>query len=542
MPDTTGAGLDQAAIDASLEAYNQARATYDSALAAYNSAEAYQGQIASEPNADAVANTAATARLNTASTQLDNARSQLGTISNAHSALLGRLATAYEANQRAAKDPNEQAMWAANADAARAHSTLYAAEGDMYAAKTQAAIDAAASRAETARQNAQTSAARQQSTGAVDASRVALNNAHLAAVPQLTASTIALHDQTIANGKAGVTKSLAAAALSDARATVLVPAEAKKFLSAAGLDDAKISALNITTPLKLGDLAAKAGLEQAKAAQIYANMSKQQQAPYADTKAPNLLTYDPRTGTYSSQTNPAYTNPQAQPITDTYAAIDQIQAQIASGQMTPQDGDALIANLKQSLDATSKGFTPEQYQARQQTQATFGQGVVDKMHSQGNTMADTLVSAAKGARTPVDMSPYENAINMGGGLTALQQAYALIGQVKPITDHASAIDAIIKYGGAKALLETQKAAAEGKSNSDASGSGAASNPQPQPAVAAPGQAGTSADPTLGATPPAPFAQSGLPEGGSRGFSTDQGAPDDQSRRLLQAAMGTGAAA
>src|SRR5579859_4648441 len=164
------------------------------------------------------------------------------------------------------------------------------------------------------------------------------------------------------------------------------------------------------------------------------------------------------------------------------AAIDQVQGQIASGQTTPQDGDQLIANIKSSLDARTRGFTPEQLQQNQQQQASFGQGILDKMTSGGNTQANTLLNAARGARDlgGAQFTPYQNSIAMGGGPDMIKQALSLIQQVQPINDRAGALDAAGKYGQASQIFKQAIAQITGQGGSQPQGSAPTPDDQGDP--------------------------------------------------------------
>lgn len=438
------AGLDQQAIDAALNAYSQAAAN-----ANYWAQRAADAQNAKDAKGAEYAGQ-----------QADNARDQLGAASRDYSNLLGRLSIAYQANQRAAKDPNEQAMWAAEADKAKNQSDLYKSEADLYQAKTQEEMQSASQRAQAALQNAATSAQRAASTGALQGAEAALANAKLAALPELTTSTIALHNSQIQLAGARAQQSLANAALANAKTDVLIPAEAQRFLQMAGWDQARIDALHLTTPVKLDYLKAQTGLDDAKAQQILANIGKQQILPYTDNRSPTLTEFQPSTGQVTGIPNPGYVNTTLQGINDTEQAIQSIQNQIASGQMTPDQGTQLIANLRQALQYKALGVTPDQYVAMQNQQANLGRNVLSDymgVLGQGRSAADQFMTMARGIRNlpaGLNLSPYATfgkiANQLYGG--SLDNARALINQVQPVTDRFSALQAFSQLSQARQHL------------------------------------------------------------------------------------------
>lgn len=243
--------------------------------------------------------------------------------------------------------------------------------------------------------------------------------------------------------------------LNDARAQLISGPQAQSLLSTSELRQAQANKLDLTNGATLADLQAKAGLSDARIRQIAANIGRSQILPYTDRTSPNLTVFQPSTGTVTGVPNPGYVNTTMQGINDTNSAIQQVQNEIAQGTMTPDEGTALIDNLRQSLQYKALGVTPDQYIQAQQQQAAFGQGIVNGAANLGNSMSTQFMDLARNARTDVGpITPYENAIGMMGGPSAMQQAFSLIRQVRPITDRFSALDAAQKYAAAANILKS----------------------------------------------------------------------------------------
>lgn len=514
---------DQAALSASLDAYNEALTRYNAAADQYN-----RLVDQSDPNQNL---------LQSASAQLDNTRTQMGAAARDYSTLLGKIATSYQANARAAKDPNEQRLWAQEADKAQSQSDLYAAESSMYVAKTQADIDNATQRAQAAVSRASTAAQRVTSQNDRDQAAALLANAKAAQVPALSASTIALHNSQIQLAGSRSAQAIANANRAQAQADTLIPAEAQKFLAAAGWDQSRIDALNITTPVKLKDLEARTGLNDAKAQQILANIGKQQVLPYGDTNAPTLAVFQPSTGQVTGQPNPAYKNPYMQPLADRAAAIEAIRNDLASGkfgqgQAATDYANQLIAGIDQQAQLQAQGYTPQQYQQAIQNQAQFGENILSNIASTGSSAANTLLSYASRARGLGGMSftPYESAIGMFGGNDVVQKALSLISQIKPVTDRAGAADAIARYGAASALMK-----AAGNDGASAPSS-TPTSPDANPTLLSPGMAGTNADPQVSGSPALAMYQ-GSPVSGVTNPTSPSGLSDSGMALLKSAGIG-----
>jgi hypothetical protein len=494
--DQSFSGLDQQAINDSLTGYNTAAAAYSTAGAQYD--DAVSKQAAAQGTASQVG---ADAAVQAAVSSLDNARTQLGSASRAHSALLAKFAVAAQGKARAAADPAQLQLWKDQADKAQSQSDLYKSEADMYDAKTQAAIDTASQRASAALQNASSIASRVSSQNDQAQSAAALSTARAASIPALTQSTVALHTAQIQLAGNRSTQLLSQAGVNDARAAYISGPQADQALARGDLSKAEADQIKALGGAKLGDLVAKGALDDTRAKQIVANMSKWTALPYADTNAPKIGEIQQSTGQIVGVDSPIYKNPQLQPILDRAQAIEGIKNQLASGAFGTgpaaiQYANSLIDGISQQAQLAAQGYTPQTYQAAIQSQSAIGQKTLTDMQGQGNSMASTLMNAASRARTPVAMTPYANAQAMGGGQPALQQAFSLMGQVQPITDRMSAATAAGQYSQISDLFK-QAGGAQ---------SGAAANPAaattPNPATQTPSSA---ADVAANSTPAAQMA-------------------------------------
>lgn len=498
--DTSGA-LDQKAIDAQIGQYNDALSQFNNAVDHYN-------QIAADPQA-------AASDVSQAQTNLDNTRAALGQAARAYATTLTQVANQRAANARSAKDPNEQRLWSNEADKASSQADLYGAEADMYQAKTQAAIDAATSRASTALQRANTYAQRVQSQNDASQAQSLLANTRAAQLPALTQSTVQLHANQIqvAQQRANAYVSRVAAQnqvsgsqvdVNEARAQLISGPQAEALLSKAELDAAKAKGLDLTQGATLDKIQAAANLSNARVQQIAANIGKQQVLPYQDKTSPTLDVFQPSTGQVTGVSNPGYVNQTLQGITDTNQAISQIQNQISSGQMTPEDGTALINNLRQALQYKALGVTPDQYVQMQDQQAQLGMGVLNNymgVLNKGQDVANQFLNTAsrvRGLPAGANFSPFSTfgqiAQNVYG--PSLQKAQDLISQVQPVSDRFTALQAVSNLAQARDHIA---AVMQGNpvSNTDQA------NPMD-----------TTANPTVSANPTTPqaFVQSGLPEG------------------------------
>src|SRR5712691_5287551 len=186
-------------------------------------------------------------------------------------------------------------------------------------------------------QNAHTAAARSNSQIDQAGASADLSRARAAQIETLTPTLVRQHEAQI--DLIGQRQGLVAAQtnLADARSAYISGPQATAEVARGNVSQATADYINKSGGAKIQDLIDKGLLDEAHAAQIYANMSKQQQAPYADTKAPNLLTYDPRTGTYSAQPNAAYVPDAKQAMADESAAVAQLQKQLADGSIQPDE-------------------------------------------------------------------------------------------------------------------------------------------------------------------------------------------------------------
>src|SRR5438128_1987280 len=488
--------LSEDALNESLNTYSQAAGKLDY----------YQGEydrLRSDPKSDAT-------RLQDASNQADNARKELGAAARAHSTLIGRLALSYDANLRAAKDPAQQALWAAESEKAKSQSDLYKEEAALYESKTADEVATHKTQAAAALQRAQTASARSVSLGNKDAASTALTNAKLAALPDLTQSTINLHNQQIQTAAAHATLYGAQAAKTDAQTQFLIPAQADKLVADGVLKQAEADQLKKIGPVRVDELEAKLGLETTKADLIRSQIGKQIALPGADRTLPTVAEFQPSTGQITGVDNPAYVVPELQAIKDWSSSVQKVQDMLANGQLgDPSNPDAqdqatqLIQNLYTSLSAKSKGLTPDQYYNQQQSQANLGRGLMGDIIGRGQTAADQFLGAAKGARGlgGMSFSPYSSMFQGMGGNDMMQQAMGLISQVKPVTDRASAFDALSKYAAVKHIAQSVSSPTSGADQGDQSVSPTGGESQPTP----------SDQPQA----PTPFAQSDIPEGSSR---------------------------
>ena len=451
--DTTFTGLDQQAINDSLDAYNQAAIQYTDAGQKFTTAQAAQNDAqgtASQSGADSA--------FAAASSQLDSARTALGAASRSHANLLAKFAVAAQAKTRTSTDPAQQALWTNEADKANSQSALYNDEADMYQAKTQSAIDAASARSTSDLSRAASVASRVTSQNDQSAAAAALSSARAASIPALTASTVALHQAQIQLASSRSTQALSSANVNDARAAYISGPQAQQAVARGDLTQAQADFIVKSGGAKLGDLIDKGLLDQTRAQQIVLNMSKWTVLPYNDRSNPTLVQQQASTGAVAGVPNPGYVNPMLQPQLDRAAAIQGIQQQLASGAFgtgpaAVQQANALMDGINQQSQLAAQGYTPEQYQSAQAQQAQQGQKTLTDMVGQGNTMASSLMDAAsKSTQSFGPTTPYENAINMMGGPQAQQQAIALIQQVKPISSRMDAADAAAKYSQAAALF------------------------------------------------------------------------------------------
>ena len=486
--------LSEDALNESLNTYSQAAGKLDY----------YQGEydrLRSDPKSDAT-------RLQDASNQADNARKELGAAARAHSALIGRLALSYDANLRAAKDPAQQALWAAESEKAKSQSDLYKEEAALYESKTTDEVATHKTQAAAALQRAQTASARSVSLGSKDAATTALTNAKLAALPDLTQSTINLHNQQIQTAAAHATLYGSNAAKAEAQTQFLIPAQADKYVADGILTREKADQLKAIGPVRVDELEAKLGLETTRADLIRSQIGRQQVLPSGDKTLPTLTEFQPSTGQITGVENPSYVVPELQAIKDWSSSVQQVQDMLANGQLgDPSSGDAqdqatqLIQNLYTSLSAKSKGITPDQYYSQQKSQAELGRGLMGDIIGRGQTAADQFLGAAKGARGigGMSFSPYSSMFQGMGSNDMMNQAMGLISQVKPVTDRASAFDALSKYAAVKHIAQSVSSQTPGASPVDQSASSTGGEIQ----FAQSDQS------------PTPFAQSDIPEGSSR---------------------------
>lgn len=454
-----------------------------------------------------------------ASTQADSARAAMGKAASDYSTVLNQVASERANQARFAKDPNEQALWAAESDKAKAQADLYTLEAQSAQAKDQATMDSLNARAQAVIQNAQTTATKAASLEQLQSSQSLLANAKAAQIPALTQSTIDLHTSTIQRNAAyvqylGSRTNLQnaqantqgqVANLDAAKAALVAGPQAQSMLSKSELDAARAAGLNLDQGATLDKIQAAAHLSDARVLQIYANIGKSQVLPYNDKTEPNLTIFNPYTGNVSGQPNPSYVNTALQGITDTNQAIQQVQQDIASGQMTPDEGTALIDSLRQSLQYKALGVTPTDYVNMQNAQANVGMNVLGKYQdllSQGNLASDRFQQAAM--KSTHQLAP-SNAYSAFGQIANalygpdLKTAQSLISQIQPITDRLSALKNMSLIGQARAALTGAPIAPT------------ASNPSPQQPPAQP-------------TPPAPPA---APTGGPNAAFLSSAAPGSQ---------------
>ncbi len=465
-------GLDQDALNAALDTYNQSTTRYNTAGQNYDAALAKQQAITNSPGTtNSVDAAAADSALTTASNQLSAARTQLGSDSRSYSSLMGRLAVANHAKALKTTDPAQRQYWEQKGTEADAHAKYYAAESDLHAAKTQADIEKATGQLQVAQQNSARLAQIAPSTIAKNGAQALLADAHAADVPALDAATIRVRNSQVERNATLGQKDLAGAAAAAARASYTAGALTNKTQAQAEyISGPQAEAMYQRGELlatqkdyivqsggaKIQDLIDKGLLDQTRAAQIRANMNKWNVVPGADSKNPTLVQQQASTGELQSVTNPGYVNPQLQTALDREAAIKSTQADLAAGKITVSQANQRVDAIAQASAYQQLGMTPQQYQQEQDAQKTAGEATLTGMQTQGREMGTQLLTAADKARTPIAMSPYEDAQAMGGGQAALQQAFAMIGQVKPITDRMSAIVAAGKWAEVKQLLDQAK--------------------------------------------------------------------------------------
>lgn len=455
--DTSFQGLNQDAINGALQTYTNASQAYVAYTQQYDAAQRALDAAAADTTTPADTVTAAQAKLTAASTQLDGARTQLGNASRDYSNITAKLAVAEQGKARAATDPQQQALWTSEAQKAQSQSELYGAESDMYQAKTQSQIDSAGQRATAALQNAASRAQQVQNQGDASRAQALLATAKAGQLPALTQSTVQLHSAQIQLASSRSTQALSQANLNDARSAYISGPEAQQAEARGDLSKAEADAIIQQGGAKLGDLVAKGVLDQTRAQQIVTNMSKWTVVSYQDKNNPTIVQQQQSTGQITAVPNPGYVNSMLQPIQDRAAAIQGIRDSLAKGEFGtgPQAvayANQLVDGLNQTALLQAQGYTPQSYQQAIQNQATAGQNTLTGIQDQGTSMANTLLDAAKGARTATPMTPYENAQAMGGGPQAMQQAFSLISQVKPIASRMDALDAYQKYSQASALL------------------------------------------------------------------------------------------
>lgn len=441
-PDTTTDALaapDQAAVSQAVQGYSDAAAKFDYLQRAYD-------QAAADPKADAT-------QVTTLSNQLDSARTELGRASRDYSTILSQISRSREASARAAKDPNEQRMWANEADKASSQAALYDAEAGLYSSKTAAEMQSWQDRAQAALSRAQTAASRVESQNDRDAASSMLAKAKAAQIPALTQSTIALHSSQMQLAAARTSQSIANANKAQAQTDILIPAEAQKYVAQGLLTQAQANQLQQIGPVKVDALEAKLGLDKTRADAIRAQIGKQQVLPYGDKSLPTLSVFQPSTGQVSGTPNPSYVNQFLQPLKDRADAIEAIKADLAAGkygqgQQAIDYANQLMSGISQAAQYAAQGYTPQQYHAQQLQDAQFGQGVLNNymgVLNQGNSMANNMLTAASRARGLQGMtfSPFSTFGAIADQLygPSIQNAQALLNQVRPVTDRNSALQA-----------------------------------------------------------------------------------------------------
>lgn len=95
-------------------------------------------------------------------------------------------------------------------------------------------------------------------------------------------------------------------------------------------------------------------------------------------------------------------------IQEGYAAIDQAKRMMATGQLTPEEGDRIMNLTRQQIDAALRGTTPwqmEQEKMRQrQSEQELGSGLLRQRVSSATQMGQFLLTAAMGLRMPKGQS------------------------------------------------------------------------------------------------------------------------------------------
>ena len=455
-------------LDAGIAAYNQDANRYNNATQALDTLQS-QGR----PTDDA-AGKAYDSKLAVALSEVDKTRAQVSKSAQAYSTLVAKRASWAESKARAAKDPNEQRLWAEQADEARNHSALYASEAAMYAAKTDSQIQSASTRAQAALQNASAKAARVGSQNDRDAAQAMLAREHAALLPALSQSTIALHNQQIATAASHAQLFAAQTARAQAQTEYLIPAQASYYVSRGILTQAQADQLARIGPVKVDELEARLGLNQARADLIRSQIGKQQVIPAADAHNPNLAIFQPSTGDVSRVPNPAYVNETLRSVQDTNNAINAIEQEIADHRLDPDEGSRLIDGLREALHYKQLGTTPFEYQKYQQEQnqqqGKFAQNLLGDIATRGaqtgQNAAEMFLNAASKARGlgGVNVTPFSSGLQMAQGMmggpqvtgaaqNVLLQSLQAMQNMGPISSKFDALKAFATLSQAKRALE-----------------------------------------------------------------------------------------
>lgn len=397
--------------------------------------------------------------------QIQAASSQLATAKRDTASVYNHIAT--DASTRA-RTQGQTPLWSAQAQSATAAAQYKSAQAnllDAYGAqKDQATIQKLQDDAAKAQQQVQLIG---QQT-ATSASVQALNSAKAVQITETTPAVLQMDaartqvyaSQVAANNARANTLIPAQADLANARAAYISGPEAQSMLSKAELDAAKAKGLDLTQGATLDKIQAAAGLSNARIAQIYANVGKSQVLPYTDRTSPNLTVFQPSTGSVTGVPNPGYVNTTMQGISDTNNAIQEVQNEIASGQMTSDEGTALISNLRQALQYKALGVTPDQFLQAQQSQANLGMNVLNNYMGtleKGQGVAQQFLDAAAKTRNlPAGMNfnPFGTFGQIANAVygPSLANAQNLINQVQPVTDKFSALKAISQLSQVKQHL------------------------------------------------------------------------------------------
>jgi len=127
----------------------------------------------------------------------------------------------------------------------------------------------------------------------------------------------------------------------------------------------------------------------------------------------------------------ALEDPYTQALRQTNQMIDTVQSQIASGQLSLDQGSEMMALARANLRAAMQGATPyqlaEQQRMREQQRQNLAQDMLNQQMASGTSMASSLLSAAtqgygriySSTNPPLDFDPMAMARNfiyeMGGG-------------------------------------------------------------------------------------------------------------------------------